>query len=140
MAELYQTIAAKGGLIVYVTSTPYQLAPFLLKFLRQCQFPEGPVFMRWLGYGQFGHKWRTLYRLLSNIENQKCILIGDSGEQDLQIYRRVYETPQFRDRVEKILIRHLPGTPLPKPLGDAEAFYNDISELKQILNRIIDET
>ena len=30
-------------MIVYVTSTPYQLAPFLLKFLRESKFPEGPV-------------------------------------------------------------------------------------------------
>jgi hypothetical protein len=138
MAEIYQSIVAKGGLIVYVTSTPYQLAPFLLKFLRQSQFPEGPIFMRWLGYGRFGHKWRTLSRLLGNIDKQRVILIGDSGEQDHQIYRRVYETPQFRDRVEKILIRHVPGTPIPKSLGEAEAFYNDTSELRMILNSIID--
>jgi len=139
MAELYQSIAAQGGLIVYVTSTPYQLAPFLLKFLRQCQFPEGPVFLRWLGYGRFGHKWRTIHRLLSNVDQQKCILIGDSGEQDLNIYRRVYETPQFRDKVEKILIRHLPGTPLQRHLRPTEAYYQDIGELRSQLRSIIGE-
>jgi len=137
MAELYQSIAAKGGLIVYVTSTPYQLAPFLLKFLRQCNFPEGPVFMRWLGYGQFSHKWRTIYRLLSNIDQQKCILIGDSGEQDLQIYRRIYETATFSERVEKILIRHVPGTPVHKTLNDREMYYNTIEELRAQFDQIL---
>jgi hypothetical protein len=138
MAELYQELVAKGGLIVYVTSTPYQLAPFLLKFLRQCQFPEGPIFMRWLGYGRFGHKWRTLHRLLSHIDQQKCVLIGDSGEQDLQIYRRVYETPALGNKVEKILIRHVPGTPRQRTLHERELFYNDIGELRKELAPLLE--
>lgn len=137
MAQLYQDIAARGGLIVYVTSTPYQLAPFLLKFLRQAGFPEGPLFLRWLGYGRFGHKWRTIFRLLSNIDRQKCFLIGDSGEQDLQIYRRVCETPHFAEKVEKILIRHVPGTPLQKILHERESFYNDVDELRRQLSTIL---
>ena len=135
MAELYQSLVAMGGMIVYVTSTPYQLAPFLLKFLRESKFPEGPVFMRWLGYGRFGHKWRTLHRILSNVDRQKCILIGDSGEQDLQIYRRVCDTDTFGARVEKILIRHVPGTPLQKTLHPREVFYGEISELRKQLEQ-----
>lgn len=137
MAELYQRLVDKGSLITYVTSTPFQLAPFLLKFLRESHFPEGPVFMRWLGYGRFGHKWRTLHRLLSNLGNQKCILIGDSGEQDLQIYRRVYETYPFMDKVEKILIRHVPGSPLQRPLHEKEGFYTSIEELEAQLETIL---
>jgi len=137
MAELYQSLVARGALIIYLTSTPYQLAPFLLKFLRQCQFPEGPIFMRWLGYGRFGHKWRTLFRLLSNIASQRCILIGDSGEQDLQIYRRVCETLAFAEHVEKILIRHVPGTPLQKTLHEREVFYREIEELRAYFQTIL---
>ena len=33
MAELYQSLASKNTIFIYVTSTPYALAPFLLKFL-----------------------------------------------------------------------------------------------------------
>jgi len=138
MAELYQELAAKGSMIIYVTSTPYQLAPFLLKFLRERKFPEGPVFLRWLGYGRFGHKWRMLHRILSNVERQRCVLIGDSGEQDLQIYRRVCDTAPFGSRVDKILIRHIPGTPLQKTLHEREVFYGEISELKKHLSPILE--
>jgi hypothetical protein len=138
MAELYQRLAAKGALIVYVTSTPYQLAPFLLKFLRQSAFPEGPVFMRWLGYGRFGHKWRTLHRIFSNIEGQRCVLVGDSGEQDLQIYRRVSDTAAFGAHIDKILIRHVPGTPLQRTLHPREKFYSDVAELQAQLESILD--
>ncbi len=137
MSELYQELAAKGVLIIYVTSTPYQLTPFLLKFLRDNKFPEGPIFTRWLGYGRFSHKWRSIYRLLSNIETQKCVLIGDSGEQDLQIYRRIYETEAFSERVEKILIRHIPGTPLLRTLHDKEAFYNNPDDLRTHFREIL---
>ncbi|MBI1860477.1 MAG: DUF2183 domain-containing protein [Deltaproteobacteria bacterium] len=139
MATLYQKLAARGCLIVYLTSTPYQLAPFLMKFLRDSGFPDGPVFPRWMGYGRFGHKWRTLHRLLTNAEKQKVYLIGDSGEQDLQIYRRVTSTPSFGSRVEKILIRHVPGTPLPRTLNDTEILYKDAAELEKFLAPVLVE-
>ncbi len=138
MAELYQKLSAKNCMIVYVTSTPYQLAPFLLKFLRERGFPEGPVFLRWLGYGRFGHKWRTLNRIFSQLDGQKVILIGDSGEQDLQIYRRVSESAPSRQSVTKILIRHIPGTPLPQSPNKNETFYKDIPSLEQEISSIID--
>jgi phosphatidate phosphatase APP1 len=139
MAELYQNVAERGGLVIYLTSTPFQLAPFLLKFLRESGFPEGPVFLRWLGNNRFGHKWRLLHRVLSNAEGQRLVLIGDSGEQDLQIYRRVCDNPAFRGKIEKILIRHVPGTPLP-PLVDArEKLYANIAELRQHLAPLLQD-
>ncbi len=138
MAELYQELAAKGAMIIYLTSTPYQLTPFLLKFLRERKFPEGPVFPRWLGYGRFGHKWRVLHRIFSNTERQRCVLVGDSGEQDLQIYRRVCYTGSFGDRIDRLLIRHVPGTPLQKTIHERECFYADISELKKQLGFILE--
>jgi hypothetical protein len=133
MAELYREIAAQGGLVIYLTSTPYQLAPFLLKFLRDAGFPEGPVFLRWLGVKRFGHKSRMLHRILSNMENQKVFLIGDSGEQDLQIYRRICDNDAFREKIEKVLIRHVPGTPLPPLVDNRENLYTDLASLRRHL-------
>jgi len=137
MAQLYRELAEKGVLIVYLTSTPYVLAPFLLKFLRDQKFPEGPVYPRWLGYGRFGHKWRTLHRLVSSLERQRCFFIGDSGEQDLQIYRRLCDTEAFADRVERILIRHVPGTPNQRTLHEREVVYRTVEELRGYLASMI---
>lgn len=137
MAELYRDLAAKGALIFYVTSTPFQLGPFLLKFLRDADFPMGPVFMRWLGYNRFGHKVRTLRRILNNVEQQRCVLVGDSGEQDLQIYRRVCESSLFGGHVEKTLIRHIPGTPLVDRVDARENHYKSIEELRDQLDFIL---
>lgn len=138
MPELYRQLVEKGALIVYLTSTPYQLGPWLLKFLKQNGFPEGPVFLRWLGYGRVRHKWRTLQKLFGSLtDEQRCILVGDSGEKDLQIYRRICENPTFDRRVSHILIRHVPGTPVQKPLSEKEWFYNDLPELRAQLRDII---
>ncbi|MBY0369727.1 App1 family protein [bacterium] len=139
MADLYRELAAQGVLVVYLTSTPYQLAPFLLKFLRQAGFPEGPVYPRWLGNNRFGHKWRMLHRLLSNLDGQKVFLVGDSGEQDLQIYRRLCDTHTFGEKVEKILIRHVPGTPLPALADARENLYADPQSLKKQLEQSLAE-
>lgn len=132
MPELYRELA-KDSLIIYVTSTPFPLAPFLLKFLRDSGFPEGPVFMRWLGYNRFGHKLRAIRKILNGVENQKVIFIGDSGEEDLEIYRYVCENPEFEKKVKNIFIRHLPGTPLKKTVHPREVYYKEISELKSKL-------
>lgn len=134
MAELYRQMAEQGALIVYVTSTPFQLAPFLMKFLREREFPEGPVYLRWLGYNRYGHKWRILHRILSNAEDQRFVLIGDSGEQDLAIYRRIADNPAFGRKIEKVLIRHVPGTPWQKTLHAREGLYKNIDELREILS------
>jgi len=140
MAQLYRSIAAKNGLIIYLTSTPYQLAPFLLKFLKESGFPEGPVFLRWLGYGKVRHKWKALLKILGNLEShQRCIFFGDSGERDPQIYHRIIENTNYSDKVEKILIRHVPGTPIQIPLDPREKFYNEISELPGHLDFILGE-
>ncbi len=138
MAKLYKELIARGSLIVYLTSTPYQLGPFLLKFLRDCGFPEGPVFLRWLGYGRVRHKWRSLLRLIESLgEEQQCLLIGDSGEKDLHIYRRLCDHPRLGKKVSKILIRHVPGTPVQSPINDKEVFYNRIEELAEHLHAIV---
>ena len=134
MAELYRELEAKGVMIIYVTSTPYALAPFLMKFLKDNGFPLGPIFPRWLGYGRFRHKWRTIHRILSNLEYQKCLFIGDSGEQDLQIYRRLNDTEVFAKHIQKILIRHIPGTPRQRLIDAKETYYGDVSELRLLLS------
>lgn len=137
MAELYRDLAAKGVMIIYLTATPYPLAPFLLKFLRDTKFPEGPVFLRWLGYGRFRHKWRTLHRILSADGNQRVFMIGDSGEEDLQIYRRLCETENFISKIDKILIRHVPGTPLQKTFHERESYYRNVGELRELLSKLL---
>lgn len=139
MPQLYRELVDKGAMIVYLTSTPYQLGPWLLKFLKQNEFPEGPVFLRWLGYGRVRHKWRTLQKLFGSLaDGQRCVLVGDSGEKDLQIYRRICENPVFERRVARILIRHVPGTPVQKPLSDKEGFFNDLADLRAQLKEILD--
>ena len=137
MQELYQSLNRPDTLIVYLTSTPFQLTPFLLKFLRDNRFPEGPLFPRWLGYRRFTHKYRVLSKVLSQVEHQRVFLVGDSGEQDLQIYRRISDNPQFSPCISKILIRHVPGTQIPILHESKEVLYSSISILKEEFDEIL---
>lgn len=137
MPQLYQELNRPDTLIIYLTSTPFQLAPFLLKFLRDNRFPEGPVFPRWLGYRKFTHKFRVLSKVLSQVENQRVYLVGDSGEEDLNIYRRVSETPSWSSAIQKILIRHVPGSRMPPLKRDNEVLFKDLDGLKSHLNEIL---
>lgn len=138
MAEFYQELQSRGCLIIYVTSTPFALAPFLLKFLKTANFPDGPVFLRWLGHGRVRHKWKTLHRILSNLNGQRCVMIGDSGEQDLPIYRRLSEHSSYGKKIESVMIRHIPGTLIPKTMNQ-EHVYREIGELREKLRWIIED-
>jgi phosphatidate phosphatase APP1 len=71
------------------------------------------------------------------VDRQRCVMIGDSGEQDFQIYRRIRETTSFADHIDRILIRHVPGTPLQKDLMEREIFYKEINELRSQLGFIL---
>ena len=134
MPTLYSLLVKKHGLIVYVTSTPLPLAPFLLKFLKVNDFPEGPVYLRNLKYNQLRHKWMVVSRLLESLTTQKCILIGDSGESDLLIYRRLNSIPHLSKKIFKICIRELPHRPAQKANHPKEFFFKDISVLQTFLD------
>ena len=44
--ELYRDLAAGGNPLFYVSSSPWNLHPFLMAFLRHRNFPLGPVLLR----------------------------------------------------------------------------------------------
>lgn len=97
--------------VFYVSSSPWNLFDMLTDFLELQQIPEGPLFLRdfgvdegKLGTGTHGdHKYLTIKKLLEDYPQLSFVLIGDSGQQDMEIYRRLGE--DFKDRIAAIYIR-----------------------------------
>ncbi len=97
----------------FVSSSEWNLYDLLDDFFRYNNIPSGVLMLRTLNYsiykfwksggGNHEHKYEKIKLLLHFYKNQKFILIGDSGQRDPEIYKRL--ALEFPGRVEAIYIR-----------------------------------
>ena len=84
-----------GNPLFYVSSGPWNLYDVLIEFLALNEIPAGPLFLQDWGLGprklfKIGHrehKLGVIATLLADYPALPFVLIGDSGEQDAEIYR-----------------------------------------------------
>ena len=89
IAPLYNSFAARGWPIVYLSNSPIGLADFLGEVLPARGLPAGPLILRPLNLGSLmhktHHKTQSLIDLAADLPGQ-FLLIGDTGEQDPEVY------------------------------------------------------
>lgn len=112
IAELYEAFqhASHGpNPIFYVSNGPWNLFDFLTEFLEVNGIPPGPILLRDYGFDATKfltdplHKTRTIATILDTYAGLPFILIGDSGEQDPEIYSSIVD--EFPGRIAAIYIR-----------------------------------
>ena len=101
---------AENNPIFYVSSSPWNLYGFLLEFFRKHEIPFGPLFMKDFGsHTLFSggehktHKLENIAHILETFKHLPFVLIGDSGEQDPEIYRQTVE--KYPNRIRAVYIR-----------------------------------
>lgn len=106
----------EGNPVFYVSSSPWNLYTPLVDFMEAQDIPSGPLFLRDYGahmlFGSrdhHGHKLASIERILNAFPRMQFILIGDSGEQDPEIYSEVVE--RYPNRVRVIYIRNVNPDP-----------------------------
>ena len=97
--ELYRAMARDADgperPFVYLSTSPWNLVRFLQRFLEQHRFPAGPLLLTDWGPGAGGllrvgtaqHKLTALRQLAELLPRPRLVLVGDSGQQDADIYR-----------------------------------------------------
>jgi hypothetical protein len=116
MAEWYQEMARneRQAFFHYLSASPIQLYPALSGFIEEAHFPQGVLHLRestsWRTlYGSrddtIKHKKSVLTRLLTTYPRRKFILIGDSGENDPEIYADIARS--FPEQIIAIHIRNV---------------------------------
>ncbi|ORZ20920.1 hypothetical protein BCR41DRAFT_369521 [Lobosporangium transversale] len=112
MANVYKEWWKQGVAIHYVSNSPWQLIPSLLDFFHTHKFPPGSAHLRlhdsvlksyFMSPGE--HKRRAISEILTDFPDRKFILIGDSGEIDLEIYTELARN--FQGQIFKIFIRNI---------------------------------
>jgi phosphatidate phosphatase APP1 len=97
--------------IFYVSSSPWNLYDLLQEVFEVHGIPAGPVFLKDYGLrhdllssrGHHEHKLKAIEHILSTHPDLRFILLGDSGQQDPEIYREVVR--RYPGRVLAIYIR-----------------------------------
>ena len=96
--------------IFYVSHSPWNLYSYLELFLKQNNFPKGPILLRSLGNfmnrkstDEKPQKQKEIINLLKTYPELPFILIGDSGEHDADIYIEISEA--YPGRILAIYLR-----------------------------------
>ncbi len=142
MASLYQHAAAVPGVrIHYVSNAPYALYPLLQQFLRGAQFPEGSMHLRAVSFKSSiwravlhlkqvnTHKTEVIESLLSDFPERSLVLIGDTGEQDPEVYGAIARA--HPERVRMILLHDITGDARTSPRFQREM--RDVPAVKWLL-------
>jgi phosphatidate phosphatase APP1 len=94
--EWYNTMYDMGVGIHYVSNSPWQLFPVLVSFFQTAGLPPGSYHLKQYSgmlQGIFEpvaeRKKGTLERILRDFPERRFLLIGDSGEADLEVYTDV---------------------------------------------------
>ncbi len=111
VSAFYEALAAGGNPLFYVSSSPWNLYDVLVEFMQINDIPLGPVMLRdWgvtatelLPTSHGTHKQTAIRQILETYPDLPFILIGDSGQEDPEIYHEVVH--DFPGRVLGIYIR-----------------------------------
>ncbi len=99
MPELYRDCAQAGAAFHFVSGSPWQLYEPLSEFMREEGYPAGSFHLKRFRIRdsarkirkspQKAHKRAAIEPILAAFPRRKFVLIGDSGEQDPEIYASV---------------------------------------------------
>lgn len=117
MPEIYQECAAAGAIFHFVSGSPWQLFEPLDEFLRNEGYPNGSFHLKRFRIREAARKLRrspqkaykqaAIEPILATFPERKFVLIGDSGEQDPEIYGHL--TRAFPTQISAIFIRAIRG-------------------------------
>lgn len=125
MADWYTNMWKRGVRFHYVSNGPFEILPILNEFFPLSRLPPGSVKLRsYGGRSLFSgllsapavRKRGGVVELLDNFPHSQFILVGDSGEQDLELYASIAkERPA---QILAVFIRDVSANSGLPPLGD----------------------
>lgn len=124
MPELYRECALRGAAFHYVSGSPWQLYEPLAEFWQSQGYPAGSFHLKRFRLRESAsklrrmspqrpHKTAAIDPIVTAFPERKFILIGDSGEQDPEIYAHfLRERPQ---QIVQVFIRAVRGIAVDLP-------------------------
>jgi phosphatidate phosphatase APP1 len=116
IAEFYQALHQDINPVFYVSSSPWNVYDVLLQFLELNTIPMGPLLLRDWGISpeemlptqHAKHKLATIRQILNTYPHLPFLLLGDSGQEDPEIYQQI--TSEFPKQILGVYIREVTGS------------------------------
>jgi len=115
MPALYQTLDARDVSIHFVSSSPWQLYTPLQQFTHNAGFPAATMSLKYVRFRDETFfnlfkkgtetKPKQIEAILQRYPARRFILIGDSGEQDPEVYGDIVR--RYPTQIQRILIRNV---------------------------------
>jgi phosphatidate phosphatase APP1 len=128
--------ASEDNPIFYVSNSAWNLYTLLVEFLNVQEIPLGPLLLRDFGdhllfsKDHHSHKRSNIKTLLETFPHLPFVLIGDSGEQDPEIYREIVK--EYPNRIRVTYIRSVNRDP-----SRMAAIDKLIEEVRQIGTQLV---
>ncbi len=117
MPGFYDELEKQGVFFHYISASPWQLYPSLKGFMDE-HYPKGSFslrnfrvtdssFIRFFR-SSMDYKKDTISTIIERYPQHEFILIGDSGENDPEVYAAVFR--RYPQNIKKILIREVEGS------------------------------
>lgn len=115
VAAFYEALSRRGNPLFYVSSSPWNLYDVLVQFMELNDIPLGPLLLRdWglsatelLPFSHGTHKESAIQQILGTYPALPFILVGDSGQEDPEIYHQVVN--EHPERILAVYIRDVSG-------------------------------
>ncbi|OLY80744.1 hypothetical protein AYI68_g5157 [Smittium mucronatum] len=101
----------------YISNSPMQLFPIISDFLYNFSFPVSSLHLRSFDkskmfnrvnlVGNMENKQFYIRELLRKFPSRKFVLVGDSGEKDLELYTSIATDNEFKNQITNIFIRDI---------------------------------
>lgn len=136
VASFYHELHQEKNPMFYVSSSPWNLYDVLVEFLDVNAIPLGPLLLRdWgvsaresLPTSHASHKLGLIQQILDTYPALPFILIGDSGQEDPEIYSRIVLA--YPGRILAVYIRDVSGGSRDRQINDlAQSIIEAKSEL-----------
>jgi len=118
MAEWYQAMSQRGVRFHYVSNSPFELLGVLTEFIHVAGLPQGSLKLKYYGgrsilnglwTGAAEKKRGGVIGVLDTFTDSRFFLVGDSGEQDMELYSSIAsERPQ---QILGVFIRDVTSSP-----------------------------
>lgn len=117
MPRFYTELEKQGAYFHYISASPWQLYPSLKPFL-DAHYPNGSFSLRYFRVtdssfirffrSSMDYKIDTISTIIERYPQHEFILIGDSGENDPEVYATIFQ--RYPKNIKKILIRKVKGS------------------------------
>ncbi len=105
---IYTALAANGVEIHYVSGGIEFFGALPEKFLQSSGFPKGRLWMRPnLSVKTEDYKLAQIQKIILSEPTANFILLGDNGEKDVTVYRKLKADPNFGNQIREVYIHHL---------------------------------